>query len=128
MFRGGGRVFGPEPRDYSFKLNKKLKTLARKSALTYKASDKSISVLEDFSFEAPKTKEYKSLLSSLSLNDKKTLLVLAEDNKNIVLSSSNLQKTKVTTADQINTYDLLNADNVILCEGSIEKIQNLLTK
>ncbi|SMD36584.1 LSU ribosomal protein L4P [Reichenbachiella faecimaris] len=128
LFRGGGRVFGPEPRDYSFKLNKKLKTLARKSALTYKASGKSISVLEDISFEAPKTKEYQNLLTSLSLNNKKTLLVLAEDNKNIVLSSNNLQKTKVTTAEQINTYDLLNADNLILCEGSIEKIQNLLTK
>lgn len=128
LFRGGGRVFGPEPRDYSFKLNKKLKTLARKSALSYKATGKSISVLEDLSFEAPKTKEYKSLLTSLSLNNKKTLLVLAEDNKNVVLSSNNLQKTKVTTADQINTYDLLNADNLILCEGSIEKIQNLLTK
>ncbi|MEP3388257.1 MAG: 50S ribosomal protein L4 [Reichenbachiella sp.] len=128
LFRGGGRVFGPEPRDYSFKLNKKLKTLAKKSALSYKATGKSISVLEDISFEAPKTKEYKSLLTSLSLNNKKTLLVLAEDNKNVVLSSNNLQKTKVTTADQINTYDLLNADNLILCEGSIEKIQNLLTK
>lgn len=128
LFRGGGRVFGPEPRDYSFKLNKKLKSLARKSALSYKATDKSISVLEDFSFEAPKTKEYKDLLSSLALNGKKTLLVLGEDNKNIVLSSNNLQKTKVTTAEQINTYDLLNADTLILCEGSIEKIQNLLTK
>ncbi|UXX81156.1 50S ribosomal protein L4 [Reichenbachiella carrageenanivorans] len=128
LFRGGGRVFGPEPRDYSFKLNKKLKALARKSALTYKATNKSISVLEDFSFEAPKTKEYKNLLSSLALNGKKTLLVLGEDSKNIVLSSNNLQKTKVTTAEQINTYDLLNADNLILCEGSIEKIQNLLTK
>lgn len=128
LFRGGGRVFGPAPRDYSFKLNKKLKTLARKSALSYKATGKSISILEDFSFEAPKTKEYKSLLASLSLNNKKTLLVLAEADKNIVLSSNNLQKTKVTTAEQINTYDLLNADNLILCEGSIEKIQNLLTK
>lgn len=128
LFRGGGRVFGPQPRDYSFKLNKKLKSLARKSALSYKATDKSIAVLEDFTLEAPKTKEYKSLLTNLSLNDKKTLLVLAEANKNIVLSSNNLQRTKVTTADQINTYDLLNADSVILCEGSIEKIQNLLTK
>lgn len=128
LFRGGGRVFGPEPRDYSFKLNKKLKSLARKSALSYKATDKSISVLEDFSFEVPKTKEYKNLLTSLALNGKKTLLVLGEDNENIVLSSNNLQKTKVTTAEQINTYDLLNADNLILCEGSIEKIQNLLKK
>jgi large subunit ribosomal protein L4 len=128
LFRGGGRVFGPEPRDYSFKLNKKLKSLARKSALTYKASDKCISVLEDISFEAAKTKDYVGLLASLSLTGKKTLLVLSEDDKNIVLSSNNVQKAKVTTAEQINTYDVLNADNLILCEGSIEKIHNLLTK
>jgi len=128
LFRGGGRVFGPEPRDYTFKLNKKLKSLARKSALTYKASEKCISVLEDISFEAPKTKDYAGLLSSLSLTGKKTLLVLSENDKNIVLSANNVQKSKVTTAEQINTYDVLNADNLILCEGSIEKIHYLLTK
>ena len=128
LFRGGGRVFGPEPRDYSFKLNKKLKSLARKSALSYKATEKTIAVLEDFSFETPQTKAYVSLLSKLSLSDKKTLLVLGDDNKNVVLSANNLQRTKVTTAALLNTYDVLNADSLILCEGSVEKIQNLLTK
>ena len=128
MFRGGGRVFGPKPRNYTVNLTKKLKQLARMSALTYKATDKAIAVLEDFSIEAPKTAEYNSMLKSLSLADKKTLLVLSENNANVVRSSNNLQKAKVTTAEQINTYDLLNADNLILCEGSIEKIQNLLKK
>lgn len=128
VFRGGGRVFGPKPRNYELKLNKKLKSLARKSALSYKASEKNIAVVEDLTFEAPKTKEYSSLLSSLSVADKKTLLVLGDDNKNVFLSSRNLQKANVVTADQINTYDLLNADNLILCEGSVDKIQNLLTK
>ncbi|MGL1887736.1 MAG: 50S ribosomal protein L4 [Reichenbachiella sp.] len=128
LFRGGGRAFGPRPRNYSFDLNKKLKVLARKSALTYKATEKSISILESFSFDAPKTKEYEALLTSLSVANKKTLLVLSEDDKNIVLSSNNLLKAKVTTAEQINTYDVLNADNLILIEGSVEKIQNLLTK
>ena len=126
IFRGGGRVFGPSPRDYSFKLNKKLKVLARKSALSYKANDKEISVLEDFSFDAPKTKNYTGLLSSLSLSDKKTLLVLSENDKNVLLSSRNLKNASVTTAEKINTYDLLHADQVLLCEGSIAKIENLL--
>ena len=126
IFRGGGRVFGPSPRDYSFKLNKKLKVLARKSALSYKASDKEISVLEDFSFDAPKTKNYTGLLSSLSLSDKKTLLVLSENDKNVLLSSRNLKNASVITAEKINTYDLLHADQVLLCEGSIAKIENLL--
>ena len=128
IFRGGGRVFGPKPRNYDTKLNKKLKVLARKSALSYKASEKNIAVVEDLSFEAPKTKDYSVVLSSLSMADKKTLLVLGESNPNVVLSSRNLQKANVTTAEQINTYDLLNADNVILCEGSVEKIHNLLKK
>lgn len=128
QFKGGGRVFGPQPRDYSFKLNRKVKDLARKSALSYKAKENAIAVLEDFSFDAPKTKQYTSLLSSLSLADKKTLLVLPEVNKNIVLSGRNIQNTKVTTASQINTYDVMNADNVILVESSIEKIVNLLSE
>lgn len=128
LFKGGGRVFGPQPRDYSFKLNKKVKDLARKSALTYKAKDNAIAVLEDFNFEAPKTKQYLNLLSSLSLADKKTLLVLPEVNKNVVLSGRNIQNTKITTADQINTYDVINADNVIFVESSIDKIVNLLNK
>ncbi|MTI22214.1 50S ribosomal protein L4 [Fulvivirga sp. RKSG066] len=128
IFRGGGRVFGPRPRNYSFKLNKKLKELARKSALSYKAKDKSIAIVEDFAFEAPKTKEYLKMLSALSLADKKTLLVLSEGNKNVVLSGRNIKNTKVVTADLLTTYDVLNADNLILSEGSIEKIDNLLKK
>ncbi|HMG89103.1 MAG TPA: 50S ribosomal protein L4 [Chryseolinea sp.] len=128
QFKGGGRVFGPVPRDYSFKLNKKVKDLARKSALTYKAKDNSIAVLEDFNFDKPKTKQYLALLKALSLGDKKTLFILPESNKNVVLSGRNVQNSKVTTADQINTYDLMNADNLIFVESSISKIENLLNK
>lgn len=126
VFRGGGRAFGPKPRDYSFKLNKKLKVVARKSALAYKVKDNTLSVLEDFSFDAPKTKDYQNMLKSLSLGDKKTLLVLADRNNNIFLSSRNLKNTKVTTVDHLNTYDLLHADNLLLSESSLEKIENLL--
>jgi large subunit ribosomal protein L4 len=128
QFKGGGRVFGPVPRDYSFKLNKKVKDLARKSALTYKAKDNAIAVLEDFNMEAPKTKQYIQMLSALSLADKKTLLVLPEVNRNIVFSGRNIRNTKVTTADQINTYDLMNADSVIFVESSVSKVENLLNK
>lgn len=126
LFRGGGRIFGPRPKDHGFKLNKKLKALARKSALTYKAQEKSITVLEDFSFESPKTKEYISILKGLSLSDKKTLVVLPEAEKNVYLSGRNLANSKVTTPDELNTYDLLHADTLVLCESSVEKIQNLL--
>jgi large subunit ribosomal protein L4 len=128
QFKGGGRVFGPVPRDYSFKLNKKVKDLARKSALTYKAKDNSIAILEDFNFEAPKTKQFVALLKALSLGDKKTLLVLPEVNKNVVLSGRNIQNSKITTVDQINTYDVMNADSVIFVESSISKVENLLNK
>ncbi|MBS1486052.1 MAG: 50S ribosomal protein L4 [Bacteroidetes bacterium] len=128
QFKGGGRIFGPVPRDYSIKLNKKVKDLARKSALTYKAKDNSIAVIEDFNFEAPKTKQYLQLLKSLALDSKKTLLVLPEVAKNVVLSGRNVQNTKVITASQINTYDVLHADHLILAEGSVEKISNLLNK
>jgi large subunit ribosomal protein L4 len=128
QFKGGGRVFGPVPRDYSFKLNKKVKDLARKSALSYKAKDNSIAIIEDFNFEAPKTKQYLSMLSALSLSDKKTLLVLPEVNKNIVFSGRNIQNTKITTADQITTYDVMHADNVIFVESSLSKVENLLNK
>ncbi|TDQ14723.1 LSU ribosomal protein L4P [Algoriphagus boseongensis] len=127
-FRGGGRVFGPKPRDYSFKLNKKLKQLARKSALSYKVKDNSLVVLEDLSFEAPKTKNYIALLNGLSLSDKKTLLVLPEDNKNVFLSSRNLPKAKVVTVNDVNTYQLLNADHLVLCEGSVSKLETILSK
>src|SRR5690606_27332563 len=128
QYRGGGRVFGPVPRDYSFKLNKKVKDLARKSALSYKAKDNSIAVLEDFSFDAPKTKQYLSMLNALSLNDKKTLLILPEVNKNVILSGRNISNTKITTADNINTYDVMHADNVIFVESSLSKIETLLNK
>lgn len=128
QFKGGGRVFGPVPRDYSFKLNKKVKDLARKSALSYKAKDNSIAVLEDFSFETAKTTQYVNLLNALSLADKKTLLILPEVNRNVVLSGRNIQNAKVTTADQINTYDVMHADNVIVVESAISKIENLLNK
>ena len=128
QFKGGGRVFGPTPRDYSFKLNKKVKDLARKSALTYKAKDNAIAVLEDFNFETPKTTNYIKMLSALSLSDKKTLLVLPEKNKNVVLSGRNIKNAKVTTADQISTYDVMNADNVIFIESSVSKVETLLNK
>jgi len=128
IFRGGGRVFGPRPKNHSFKLNKKLKLLARKSALSYKAIDKAISVLEDFTFDGPKTKDYLAMLNNLSLTDKKTLLVLPATDKNIVLSGRNVQNTKITTADQINTYDVLNADTLVLVESSVEKIEKILLK
>ena len=119
---------GAPGREHSFKLNKKVKDLARKSALSYKAKDNSIAVLEDFTFESAKTKQFISLLSALSLSDKKTLLILPENNKNIVLSGRNIQNTKVTTFDQVNTFDVMNADNVIFVESAITKVENLLNK
>ena len=123
---GGGTVFGPRPRTYGFKLNKKLKVLARKSALTYKAKGNNILVLEDFKLNTPKTKDYINILEVLSLTGKKTLFILPEKNANISLSSRNLQRTKVVTVDELNTYDLLNAESLILAEGSIKKIEDLL--
>jgi len=126
IFKGGGRVFGPTPRDYSFKLNKKVKRLARMSALTYKAKDQMISVLEGFSFDAPKTKSYKEMLSKLSFDSVKTLLVLPENDKNIFLASRNIQNTQVLTVENLNTYDVLHADRILFVEGSVEKLDNLL--
>lgn len=128
IFKGGGRVFGPRPRDYGFKVNKKVKALARKSALTYKAKENGIAILEDFSFEAPKTKEYLKMLNALTLGEKKTLLVLSESDKNIVLSGRNIPNAKVVTATQLNTYDVLHADNILFVESSIERIDNILNK
>ena len=127
VFIGGGRVFGPKPRDYSFKLNKKLKKLARKSALTYKAKDNNIIVLEDFNFETPNTKNYAQLLNSLNLNGKKTLLVLGENNNNIYLSARNLERTKVVSASSLNTFDILDANNLLFVESSLPVIENLLS-
>ena len=127
LFIGGGRAFGPRPRDYSFKLNKKEKVVARISALTYKAKDNAITIVEDFNFEAPKTKNYSDLLTNLNLTGKKTLLVLPEHNKNVYLSARNLQGAKVVNATDINTYDILNAGNVIIAEGSLKVIENILS-
>ena len=126
LFKGGGRVFGPRPRDYGFKLNIKQKRVARKSALSYKAKEGAITVVEEFSFDTPGTKKYIDLLNNLEAGDKKSLLVLSETNKNVYLSSRNLEKAKVVTASQINTYDLMNASSVIVSEGSIEIIENIL--
>jgi large subunit ribosomal protein L4 len=128
LFNGGGRVFGPQPRDYSFKLNKKLKSLARKSALSYKAKDNSIVVLEDFNFDSIKTKNYVQLTADLNVSDVKTLLVLGAANNNVYLSSRNLKKTKVITADQLNTYDVLNAGKLLLTAGALKTLEEALAK
>lgn len=124
LFVGGGRVFGPRPRDYSFKLNRKLKHLACMSALTYKAKDKSIIVLENFQFSAPKTKNYVDLLKNLNLDGKKALVVLPAHDNNIYLSSRNVQRNKVTTASELNTYDVLNAHQLVIVEGSVAALEN----
>lgn len=126
LFRGGGRVFGPKPHDYNIAVNKKVKALARKSALTYKAKENNIIVLEDLNFDAPKTSKYAEMLNALKVADKKTLLVVAEHNKNVYLSSRNLGAAKVVTASELTTYDILNASNLLLVEGSVSKIENLL--
>lgn len=125
VFRGGGRIFGPRPRNYHFKLNKKVKQLARLSALAYKAQEQSISVLENFSFKAPKTKDYLNLLNGLQLNSKKTLLVLSDNDQNVVLSSRNIKNAKVTTAADLNTYEIINADTLIFSEGAVQKLEEL---
>ncbi|MEX8546377.1 MAG: 50S ribosomal protein L4 [Mucilaginibacter sp.] len=128
LFNGGGRVFGPQPRDYSFKLNKKLKSLARKSALSYKAQDNHIVVLEDFNFDSIKTKNYINLVAGLNFTDEKTLLVLPSANNNIYLSSRNIKKAKVITADQLNTYDVLNAGRLLLTASSVKTLEEALAK
>ena len=127
VFRGGGRAFGPRPRNYSFKLNKKLKSLARKSAFTIKAKEKAIVVLEDFSFDAPKTSAYSDMMSNLGFDGKKTLLVLGDSNKNVYLSSRNLQHTNVVIVSELSTYTILNSGIVLLTEGAVEKIENILS-
>ena len=125
---GGGRVFGPKPRDYSFKLNKKVKVLARKSALTYKAQDNAIVVVEDFNLDAPKTKDFVNIAKNLKVDSKKVLLVLPEVEKNVYLSARNLQKAEVMTAAQVNSYKVLNADVVVITENSLKVIDEILTK
>jgi len=123
LFRGGGRIFGPKPRDYSFRLNKKVKQLARKSALSYKASENSIIVLEDFNLESPKTKEFRKINDNLQISDKKSLYVLPEQNKNIYLSSRNLQGVEVVTVSGLTTYKILNASTLVLAESAVDVLQ-----
>ena len=125
---GGGRVFGPKPRDYRFKLNKKVKSLARKSALSYKAQENAIVVVEDFTFEAPKTKEFVNVAKNLKVDGRKTLLVLPEVNKNVYLSARNLQRTEIMTASALNTYKVLNADVLVVTENSLKAIDGILSK
>ena len=128
LFVGGGRVFGPEPRDYTFKLNKKVRRLARISALSHKAKANSITIIDNLEMGAIKTSEYLKVLTGLELNNKKTLVVLPESNKNVYLSSRNLAGTKVVTASDLNTYDILNAQNLVLVEGSLPVIEKTLAK
>ena len=125
---GGARVFGPTPRDYRFQLNKKVTILARKSALSYKAQENAVIVVEDFNFEAPKTKEFVNITKNLKVEGKKTLLVLPEVNKNVYLSARNLQRSEVMTANTINAYKVLNADVLVVTEKSLETINQILNK
>ena len=126
LLRGGGRVFGPKPRDYGFKLNKKVKQLARKSALTYKAQENAIVVVEDFDFQAPKTKEFLAMAKNLKVDGKKVLLVMPESQKNVYLSARNLQRSEVMLAKSINTYKILNADVMVVTENSLKLIDGIL--
>jgi large subunit ribosomal protein L4 len=121
---GGGRVFGPKPRDYSFKLNKKEKILARKSALSYKVREEAITVVEDFTFEAPKTKEFLAVVKNLKIDSKKLLIVLPENNRNVFLSARNIQKVNITTVSELNTYKVLDAAHLVLLESSVSALNN----
>ena len=124
LFRGGGRVFGPRPRNYGFKLNKKVKSLARKSALTYKAKEEGIMVMEELLLKSPKTKEFVSILKNLKVDNDRTLFVASEKDQNTLLSSRNVKNTKVITADKLNTYDILNSAKLIISEKAVEQIEN----
>jgi len=124
LFRGGGRVFGPKPRIYGFKLNKKVKSLARKSALTYKAKESNILILEDLSFKSPKTKEFVSVLKNLNVEDSKTLFVTTTNDQNTILSSRNIKNAKVITADKLTTYDILNSGKLVIAEKAVDQIDN----
>lgn len=128
LFKGGGTVFGPRPRSYSFKLNKSLKRLARKSAFSIKAKEANIIVLEDFNFETPNTKNFINVLKALGLENKKSLFVLGESNKNVYLSSRNLKASKVISSSELSTYDILNTNSLVLLEGSLEVIEENLSK
>jgi large subunit ribosomal protein L4 len=126
LFHGGGRVFGPQPRDYSFKLNKKLKVLARRSALTYKAKSEAITVIDALSFEAPKTKAFLAVMKAMAMSDKKVLVVIPEANTNVSLSVRNIPNAKVVLAQNVNTYDLMNAQTLLVSEGSVGILNELL--
>jgi large subunit ribosomal protein L4 len=126
VFVGGGNAFGPQPRDYSFKLNKKVKSLARTSALSHKVRENKVLVLEDFDFATPKTKDFLEILKNLQIVDKKSLIVLGDSNKSVYLSSRNLKGSKVVNASDLNTYDILNASSLVLCESSVKKIETNL--
>ena len=128
VFKGGGRIFGPRPRNYGFKLNKNVKRLARKSALSIKANQDSIVVLEDFNFDAPKTKNFVNVLKALEVEDKKTLFVLGDSNNNVYLSSRNLKRSEVITNSELSTYKIMNANKVVLLEGALEGIESNLSK
>jgi len=125
LFRGGARIFGPQPRDYSFKLNKKLKKLARKSALSYKVKDDGLMIVEDFSFETPKTKNFSELLKNFQLTGKKTLLVIHQPDVNLILSSRNLKRVKILMASDLNTYEILDANNLLITESSVKEIEKI---
>ncbi len=128
VFKGGGTIFGPRPRSYSFKLNKNLKRLARKSAFSLKAKENNLVVVEDFTFDTPSTKKFISFLGALGLENKKSLIVLGDTNKNVYLSSRNLQASNVVTNSELSTYAILNANNLVLLEGSLEGIEENLSK
>ena len=128
LFKGGGTVFGPRPRSYSFKLNKTVKRLARKSAFSIKAKESNLVVVEDFNFETPNTKNFINVLKALGLENKKSLFVLGESNKNVYLSSRNLKASSVVTNSELSTYEILNANNLVLLEGSLEGIEENLSK
>ena len=124
LFRGGGRVFGPRPRNYGFKLNKKVKSLARKSALTYKAKEEGILIMEELTFKTPKTKDFATILKNLNVVNDRTLFVTSEKDQNTILSTRNLKNTKVITADKLNTYDILNSVKLIISESAVSQIEN----
>ena len=125
LFRGGGRVFGPQPRNYAFKINKKVKRIARKSALSYKAKDNNILILEDFNFDKPSTRSYNNLLSNFNLVDNKTVLVMSKSNRNILLSSRNLKNSRVVLASELNTYDVISANKLMFTESSFSEIEKI---
>jgi len=128
IFRGGGRIFGPRPRDYHFKLNKKLKRLARKTVLSQKLKNNQLMIVEDFGFDAPKTKDFLNLLDNLNIRDKKSLIVLDETNKNVYLSSRNLKTAKVVNVSELNTYNIMNSNVLLISESRLDELQNNLNK